>query len=250
MSQPEVTMVLTCCGRVDLLQQTIESFEKFNTYPIKRTIITEDSCDPGVYQQVRDLYGDRFEIWCNEEKKGQIKSIIDAYETIETDYVFHCEEDWLFYKEGFIEEAFAILNSNPKITQVWLRTKENLNKDENFFSFGEVQEVDGYKFRKVSPTETFEWGSFSFNPGLKRMKDYYDLGKFDGCLSEMDVNIKYKEAGFYCVISETPGVEHLGEERRLGDPTRVWSKRRKPNKPKGIKRLLGHFKSLFTTGKW
>lgn len=243
MSQPEVTFVLTSCGRVDLLQKTIESFEAFNTYPIKRGIITEDSCDPEVYAQVKELFGDRYEIWANEEKKGQIKSIVDAYATIDTDYVFHCEDDWEFFKEGFIEESFAILASEPKITQVWLRTQENLNRDENFFTFGDLQEVDGYQFRCVTPTGDFEWGSFSFNPGIKRMSDYFKFGKFDNCHSELDVNLRYRDAGYYCVIAEVSGVVHLGDERRLEDPTRKWVKRRKPGKPKGLKRLWWHIKN-------
>jgi len=250
MSKPEVTFVLTSCGRVDLLERTIESFEKHNTYPIKRGIITEDSCDEEVYKQVRELFGDRYEIWANEEKKGQIKSIIDAYETIETDYVFHCEDDWNFYKDGFIEESFAILNSNPMITQVWLRTQEDLNRNENFFTFGDVEEAEGYKFRRVTPTGDYEWGSFSFNPGIKRMSDYHKMNGFTDCFSELDVNLRYRDAGYYCVIADTSGVEHLGDDRRLDDPTRKWVKRRKPNKPKGLKRLWAHIHSLFTTGKW
>jgi len=249
MSKPEVTFVLTSCGRVDLLQKTIESFEKFNTYPIKRGIITEDSCDDEIYRQVRELFGDRYEIWANETKKGQIKSIVDAYESIDTPYVFHCEDDWNFFKEGFIEEAFAILDSDPQITQVWLRTPQDLNRNEDFFTFGSLQEVDGYKFRKVIPTGSYEWGSFSFNPGIKRMSDYKKLN-YDGCQSELDVNLRYRDAGYYCVITETPGVEHTGDERRLHDPTRKWVKRRKPGKPKGLKRLGAHFHRLFTEGKW
>ncbi len=244
MSQPEVTFVLTSCGRVDLLEKTIESFEKFNTYPIKRGIITEDSCDEEVYKQVRELFGDRYDIMCNAQKKGQMQSIRDAYETIDTEYAFHCEDDWEFYKEGFIEEAFAILASDEKITQVLLRTQENLNRDENFFTFGELQQVEQYGFRRVYPTADFEWGSFSFNPGLKRMADYHKLGGYDNCHSELDVNLRYRDAGYYCVISDTPGVVHLGDERRLPDPMRKLVNRRKPGKPKGLKRLWWHIRHM------
>ena len=31
----QVTVVLTSCGRADLLKKTIETFLQFNTYPIK-----------------------------------------------------------------------------------------------------------------------------------------------------------------------------------------------------------------------
>lgn len=240
MDKPEVTFVLTSCGRVDLLEQTIASFEKHNTYPIKRGIITEDSCDPDVYARVKDLLGDRYEVWCNDHKKGQIASIVDAYDSIDTDYVFHCEDDWNFFKDGFVEEALAILNSDPMITQVMLRRPEALSQH---FAFGDLQEVGGYRFRRITPKDPFEWGYFSFNPGLKRMSDYHKV-RYDGCLCELDINLRYRDAGYYCVIAEESGVEHLGDGRSLPDPTAKWPRRRKPNKPKGLKRLWWHIRHM------
>ena len=41
----EVTVVLTSCGRLDLLTRTIESFNKFNTYPITKFLLIDDSGD-------------------------------------------------------------------------------------------------------------------------------------------------------------------------------------------------------------
>jgi hypothetical protein len=39
---PAVTLVVTSCGRPDLLQRTVESFQRFNTCPIAEAIIVED----------------------------------------------------------------------------------------------------------------------------------------------------------------------------------------------------------------
>jgi len=41
----DVTAVITSCGRFDLLEETLDSFFEFNTYPIKKIIITEDSTE-------------------------------------------------------------------------------------------------------------------------------------------------------------------------------------------------------------
>lgn len=41
----EVTLVITSCGRFDLLKRTLDSFFEKNTYPIKKIIITEDSTE-------------------------------------------------------------------------------------------------------------------------------------------------------------------------------------------------------------
>src|ERR1035441_5909366 len=100
----EITLVLTSCGRYDLLSQTLESFYKFNTYSIKEVIIVED--------------------W---NREGQIKSIDKAYARVKTPYIFACEDDWCFYKSGFIEKSLEILEKYPKILQVWLREHNDTN---------------------------------------------------------------------------------------------------------------------------
>ena len=48
MASDEVTLFLTACNRPRLLKQTLESFVKFNTYPIKEAIIMEDSGLQGI----------------------------------------------------------------------------------------------------------------------------------------------------------------------------------------------------------
>ena len=40
-NKKEVTLVITSCGRFDLLKETLDSFFEYNTYPIKKIIITE-----------------------------------------------------------------------------------------------------------------------------------------------------------------------------------------------------------------
>ena len=38
----KVTVVITSCGRLDLLDKTLSSFMEFNTYPIEKFIIIDD----------------------------------------------------------------------------------------------------------------------------------------------------------------------------------------------------------------
>ncbi|MCQ5167817.1 hypothetical protein NE645_17870, partial [Roseburia hominis] len=35
-----------------------------------------------------------------------------------TAYIFHCEDDWEFYRPGFVEDSRAILENKPEILQV------------------------------------------------------------------------------------------------------------------------------------
>lgn len=59
-----VTFVLTICGRNDLLEKTLDSFFKYNSYPIKRFLIIEDSGNNEVFEECKKL---------NSKKYGKIK---------------------------------------------------------------------------------------------------------------------------------------------------------------------------------
>src|SRR5690554_6867299 len=122
MINKDITLVITSCNRLALLNRTIESFERFNTYPIKEAIIIEDSGLPSVHEELKISYGDRFKILFNATPLKQIKSIDRAYQEVKTEYIFHCEDDWEFYRPGFIEDSLLVLESNHKIKQVGLRS--------------------------------------------------------------------------------------------------------------------------------
>jgi hypothetical protein len=121
----QVTCVLTSCGRFDLLERTLHSFFEFNTFPIKKFIIIEDSgyinsatIIKEMIDQLKIYKPPEFLVIENKHNIGQVKSIDWAYFHVETEYIFHMEDDWEFYAPGFIEESALIMQSNPWIITV------------------------------------------------------------------------------------------------------------------------------------
>ena len=51
----------------------------------------------------------------NERRRGQILSIDRLYSTIDTEYIFHCEDDWEFYKKRFAKKIWIL--KNPTIAK-------------------------------------------------------------------------------------------------------------------------------------
>ena len=74
-----MSLVLTSCGRVELLNRTLESFFKFNDFPLVNLYLTEDSVDKNVYKEITKKWSGKIKFLFNKEKKGQIQSIVDAY---------------------------------------------------------------------------------------------------------------------------------------------------------------------------
>jgi hypothetical protein len=228
-----VTFVLTSCGRVGLLERTITSFIKYNTYPIDRYILIDDSADIQVFKDIENLnekLGNIFELHFNYEKIGQVRSVDKLHSMVSSDYIFHCEDDWEFYNPDFIKKSIDVFKEDEKILQVLIRPKtDSLSTG---MSSVILQTKNGTKYRKVVPVSYLvdpainrwvrNYGGFTLNPALKRTSDYKLLPSYtsisdkDGC--EEPVDKFYSSLGFYVVsLSESDSdgyVRHIGWEER------------------------------------
>lgn len=206
-----VSLVITSCGRFDLLEKTLDSFFEYNTYPIKKVIITEDSTeDKKLEKLVLKYKNQNFKLIVNEKRLGQLRSIDKAYAEVDTEYVFHCEDDWEFLKPGFIEKSMEVIEDNPMIAIVGLRPREDCSMipllDEPYYS------PSGEKFFEIRDH------IFTYNPGLRR-KDICDLFgknvKLEGTLWEDEISKFYKDRGYRMVSFEKRYVEHIGNKRHV-----------------------------------
>ena len=58
----EVISGITTCNRLDLLEQTLTSFFNLCKFPFAEYIMSDDSGDDFVYQQLVEIWGDKFKI--------------------------------------------------------------------------------------------------------------------------------------------------------------------------------------------
>ena len=226
----KVSLVVTTHNRTDLLEKTLASFFKFNSYPIEKTIIVEDSGILQNFDAVRSIVRGPLSFIINEKNIGQIASIDKAYAEVETDYIFHCEEDWEFYQSGFIEKSFDILATDPKLFTVWLRAHHDTNDHAIIFDQS-YQLADSDHYYLMDEARKKHWCGFTFNPGLRRTNDcmlfhpYNDLEvrkQKNGLLimGEIDLSIYYQEQGYRAAITsnEKGYVRHIGGKRHVPLP--------------------------------
>ncbi len=212
--QPNVTCILTSCGRFDLLRITLESFFKYNTYDIAEFIIYEDS---GL--QVPADLKEQYPVirWIEApEQSGQIVALDTLWSQVKTEYAFTMEDDWEFLKEGFVEASMGIMRHHKSVLQVWLKELEKKNTHPV-----EWTSHIGYGLFKNSPTL---WAWHRFNPSLKRKADYDLIAPFSkhttfdkdkGWKSEAAISKVYNKLGFTAAILSTVYIKHLGEGRRV-----------------------------------
>jgi hypothetical protein len=224
----DVTLVITSCGRFDLLKQTLVSFFKFNTYPIYECILIDDSGNVIDLDFLKEYIPVPTKFIINEKNIGQIQSIDKAYAEVTTPYIFHCEDDWEFFKSGFIEESFNILNTDPSVVTVWLRSHQD-TMDHPIES--EMIKTPTAEYYYLECNYKGKWHGFTLNPGLRRLSDCMRFHPYNSLdvkiakkkkwiLGEVDLSIYYYDAGYRGAITKDIDgyVRHIGWKQHIPLP--------------------------------
>ncbi len=219
----DVTMVLTSCNRPNELKITLQSFFKFNTYPLKKIIIIDDSGKKGCIDECLSFIPSHVNktIIYNDKNIGQIKSIDKAYSLVETEFIFHCEDDWEFYDYGFIEKSLDILSINDKIYTVWLREYKNYKVVSNGHTVESQIYNNIYRKMCIFKERNNIWSGFTFNPGLRRLRDCKLLMPYisyknspecnSGGIEQALSNLYYKHGYISATTLKEEGyVKHIG----------------------------------------
>ena len=228
---PGVTLVVTSCGRAALLLKTLETFARYNTCSLHEAILVEDGGlehNHCLLAKVLNLPLEKFRIVKNSKNLGQIQSIDKAYALVGSQYIFHCEDDWEFYKSGFIEESLEILSSNPQIFCVWIRAHSDTNGHP--IDFSDQRTVNGHSYYFLKTGYRGVWNGFTLNPGLRRTADCLIFGPYSELstahelkgktrVAESDLSIHYHRLGYRAAISSVINgyVRHIGEADHLAN---------------------------------
>jgi len=212
MKENKVTVVFTSCGRFGFLNETIKSFIKFNDYPIEKFIVIDNGMLPNTYNIIEDMFEntDNVEIIVNEENIGQVGSIDKAYSLINTEYIFHCEDDWEFLDSGFVGLSVDVLNNNLNVGNVIVRVRFDGEKGSMHPITGHFTTPNNTIYHEYVQNVFNTWHGFSWNPGLRRLSDYNKMKPYKRYGNEQGMNKKMKEMGFKAVCLEKQYCKHIG----------------------------------------
>lgn len=212
----EVTVILTSCGRFDLLRITLESFFKHNTYEIDYFFVNDDSGVKIPKEMVDDF---PFVDWSNNSNNGivknQIASLDYLWSLVTTPYAFQMEDDWKFLKPGFIEASMEVLEQDEKILMIWLAGLEKLNQHPVNWKIG---------YGVLSNAGNL-WSGTRFNPSLRRKADYDLIAPYSNHTvwnaekpwkCEADISKVYHKLGFKGAILPDTYIKHIGGGRHVG----------------------------------
>ncbi len=224
------TVTLTSCGRFDLLTRTLASLIPCLEGSVEKIIIAEDSGDSSVHDVIKKFIGLGVEIEAivNLPKLGQIGAIDHLYSRVNTEWIFHCEDDWEFITNGFIAESFAILKEFDSCSMVSLRGPNSFAMANSFLPENVTE--DGIGYCVADTLSGWKFAGLQFNPGLRRMRDYRIVGPYSELgkgIGESRVSRVYEALGYRTICLSRPFVRHIGDRRHVFTSERNRTRRNK-----------------------
>lgn len=204
---PDVTVTITSCDRRDLLSETLASLRAHHV--IGRLLISEDSGSDDMRAWLAANVPDATILPGN--RTGIMASIDRLHRAVETPYIFHLEDDWVFDGPVDFEAAKRALDADPTLSVVCVRAFDELKRKHR-----DRSTPLGPGLRVMDPASHPEWYGYTSNPGVLR-KSFWARYEPVSRFRHDELSGIAKRDGFrvaYCV----PGLaRHIGDGRHVVD---------------------------------
>jgi GR25 family glycosyltransferase involved in LPS biosynthesis len=198
----QITFSITTCKRFDLFCQSINSFINCCTdiHLVNEWILVDDNSSEQDRQKMQELYPFFTFIFKNPDEKGHPTSMNIIKDRCKTEYLFHMEDDWLFFKQdNYLTKCKTILD-NSEYGQILIN--KNYAEVENdieyiggiqknvediiFFEHQYLMEdseelkifLKDYDLKNKTYNAVYYWPHFSFRPSLINTKIFKYCGEF------------------------------------------------------------------------
>ena len=204
----QITHCMTVGRRPDLLQQTLLSLRDLPPLP---TIAINDFGDAETNAVFTTLCPEG-QLITPEQRLGHHRAVDRLYQNVQTPFIFHNEDDWLFSRLDFLEPAIRLLEADPLITCVCLRDTNDMPMTDAERAGVQSCEIQGIRYQRLDPIHD-QWYGYSFNPHLARKQLWQDLGGFAGYERERHISRKLRATGGFVAYMLPPACAHIGEGR-------------------------------------
>lgn len=117
-----ITLFVLTDGRKEYIEQTIPSALSMLKGEISKYYMFDDSGDPEYRKWLRSNFP-QFQILYDSKRLGHAGAMITAWtymKRVETDYIFHLEDDFLFNEPVPLDEMIDVLEDHPYLYEISL----------------------------------------------------------------------------------------------------------------------------------
>ena len=197
-----LTFTITTSRRLDLFERTIDALilNCLDHHLISRWICIDDGSSISDRHAMQERYPFFEFIFKDDSDQGHANSMNQLLAMVDTEFWFHCEDDWQFVKSGnHISAALDVLKDNEEILQtIFNRNYAEALEDHNLLGGQIVESKDSHfayrlhsymdsqsdefweLFRKTLGGRTnAHWPGFSLMPSVLRRSSLNKVGAFN-----------------------------------------------------------------------
>lgn len=217
-----LTLCLTIGRRPELLRQTLQSL--LDKVEFTDIIAINDFRDEETNQVFRELCPQGILINLDEQV-GHHKAVDTMYSQVRTQYIFHCEDDWIFDQPLNIAHYIEILEKDKKITSLCLRRLTDFPHTQE-----EQQQI---QFLNTNPIATAsltklhkQWHGYTFNPHITNLEIWKTTQGFANFKKERHISRWFRQQGKYNLFLKDGACYHIGEDESIANPPKLtfWAK--------------------------
>lgn len=233
---PNIVFVITSCKRLDLFKQTMNSFLNccLDSDMINDWYCIDDNSSEYDRSVMKEMYPFFNFILKDETNKGHVKSMNMIRDISKNyDYVFHCEDDWLFIsRRKYITDCLdVLLNGEDNCKQCLLNYNYSETHSNLRYMVGGILKYtkstslqyiihDHYpsnnmleftkKYGEIGVNCAY-WPHYSFRPSLIKTTIFQELGEFTNSRNfEMEYAYRYMNKGYVSCMLNGLFCIHIG----------------------------------------
>jgi GR25 family glycosyltransferase involved in LPS biosynthesis len=248
----KLTLTITTCKRYDLFEKTINSFINCckDIELIDRFICIDDNSSDEDRFKMKELYPFFEYVLKTPEQKGHVESMNMIIDLVDSEYLLHLEDDWMFHEEyDYVTKAFEIFDQKhilpkevlPDDFKIGTKEIAQVLFNKNYTEIQETTVQGGYKcttskgneyliHEYYDPNENKEnylkaiskypnkgtciyWPHYSFRPSIIKTKIFKELGKYsrEHGFFEMEYAKRYVSKNYISVFFNKVVCRHTGK---------------------------------------
>lgn len=203
----EITLCLTIGNRPEPLEKTLRSLLPLVDF--KHIIAINDFRDAPTNAMFTKICPEGTLINLPEQV-GHHQAVDTLYQMVKTEYIFHCEDDWLFDGQIPVQKILKLLDATPELSAVCLRKIEDIPMapEEKFKIL--TCEAMGLQYSRLDPLHD-QWHGYTFNPHIASVRNWKTLGGFKAFKKERHVSRHMRLLGQHVAYLKPGHCSHIGD---------------------------------------
>lgn len=216
-----VTLCLTIGKRPNELRQSLNSL--LSKVDFKKIIAINDFGDDETNAVFQELCpnGELISLGYN---LGHHKAVDLMYSKVNTPYIFHSEDDWLFDDVPDFHQMIDLLQNHNEIVSVCFRKISDFPFTDDELNKIEYKNLNGIEIANLTPLHE-QWYGYSFNPHLIKKLVYDELSPFSNYKKERHISRIFRGQNRYVAYLKNSYCHHIGFESIANPPKKgFWNK--------------------------